>query len=927
MKAVAENKGTRWGAPGRALVCVSVLVAFCARSGEDPSKPTAAPVPFTPNPVTIDGKLNEACWAKAPRIRADHHNTTGKLSDAKHMEVRYAWDRNYFYLAYETFDANMIAKGTRQREGDPGKEREGCQIWGGAEKPDVVEFFISMGDTRCFWEIHHNALNQFNDIYCILADDTWPVTKAKRARFGILFFNKEHLKGTASHTVKMAVALKNKADGKPSTLNDPKDKDTGYTAEIRLPWSSLDAPTDKFKKPRKKAGKGKKEPGWFLEDVELMVLAVVQDTEQKERYFHSAPHSLHPWMHKGIKRWPRYRLTGAAKGKGAQNTNAPSFEERETRRIAGEMKKRADAGKDTAFLMFKAEQYGMVALWALLDVMDPSKEAHAKPILRLAARLGSARKSHKELLKLYEPAAYRAFYTKDGLALQRKLAVALKANTWPRELPNAMVLAAPQPTLSWLKQQARNPRLDAEKLTLMLSAWGSIAKHAHERQYVRPLGDAALRLSRSKTVNANAPVLAALLQFMGDVRCEMAEDFVAGKLAHSDENVRAKAAGTLGHLGGEKALKALITHGAIEEAPKVRQCIARAYGAWPRNASAGAAALALLARATDGATRRAIVYASAESNWPQRSEIVERALAAPQDGVLGVALQSLPEDPSPVLRKEVLAHLAACGSESPSPSLIDALVAMKESSATPVLARALAKEKNLAMQLKLIIGLEGIGGEAAGKVLVGLLEKVANPLIAEHLIAAIGRMKLATAVPALSELAKDKTAPIKVRFQCLWALGCIRNDAGHSTLRDLKKNLPTYFGDGAKEFDEAGARRQARLHVELALMRQGSKCAAREVQALFADGGPDEQMSLLAGLSEGGADHPIIRMGLKSHDFAVLFTAVVAAMKADPAKYAQALREVRDAPFVAALNNTGLDTWGFDEVLEKALAKAETKAP
>jgi len=111
----------------------------------------------------------------------------------------------------------------------------------------VVEVLSPFGDPQIFWEIHHNALNQFNDILITVVDLDRPAAKSRLFYDGIRFNWREVIEDDAETgcTRKMAVRLKPKADGKPSTVNDASDEDTGYIGEIRLPWYGLGAPKDR----------------------------------------------------------------------------------------------------------------------------------------------------------------------------------------------------------------------------------------------------------------------------------------------------------------------------------------------------------------------------------------------------------------------------------------------------------------------------------------------------------------------------------------------------------------------------------------------------------------------------------------------------------------------------------------------------------
>src|SRR5262245_18289955 len=154
--------------------------------GEPQAEPEPTRVWKSEAPLSIDGVLNEPAWDRAIRVRADFvMGKTGQRSEDRRMEVRYTWDGDYFYIGYETFDRNLVAIGTGKKEGPANNMREGCEISHATEPVYAVEFFISFGDLRLFWEIHYNAANQFNDIWCNLYDDSWPISKSSIDRFGI----------------------------------------------------------------------------------------------------------------------------------------------------------------------------------------------------------------------------------------------------------------------------------------------------------------------------------------------------------------------------------------------------------------------------------------------------------------------------------------------------------------------------------------------------------------------------------------------------------------------------------------------------------------------------------------------------------------------------------------------------------------------
>jgi hypothetical protein len=297
-----------------ALATIVFLLAANAVFAADPAPepPKADPAAKADAPLVIDGKLDEPIWQKATPVSVDYIGTkTGTKSETQHMTAKYTWDDRYLYIGYVTFDANLIAVGKDEKQGPPNNQRQGCEIYDAKQdgaKVDVVEFFISFGDEHFMWEIHQNALNQFNDVLCVSVDPSWPVNKTSMATYGIIFAPNEWLADEGEYTVKTAVHLKPKADGKPSTVNDSSDVDTGYTAEIRLPWRSIGAPTAAATWIENKPAP--RQPGpWKMAGQTISLLAVMQDGDLKERYHHSSPTRKPDWFHKTQPFWPRYIFT------------------------------------------------------------------------------------------------------------------------------------------------------------------------------------------------------------------------------------------------------------------------------------------------------------------------------------------------------------------------------------------------------------------------------------------------------------------------------------------------------------------------------------------------------------------------------------------------------------------------------------------
>ena len=266
-------------------------------------------IPKVESPIEINGDINKPCWKEIPVVRADYiKSKAAVLSDEPHLSVKYAWDEHYLYIAYEAFDTNLVAASKPGTKGPASNLRPICENWKKDEKVDIVEFFISFGDEHFLWELHHNALNQFNDIWCTVPDPAWPIAKSSLARFGIIFNAEEFIHDDGEFTVAMAVKMKPKADGKPSTVNDPSDTDTGYTAELRLPWRGLGAPVTAAPPEKKDV----KDSAWKMAGESISILAVMQDGDLKERYYHSSPQEIPSWFHKAQKQWPVYKFSEPA---------------------------------------------------------------------------------------------------------------------------------------------------------------------------------------------------------------------------------------------------------------------------------------------------------------------------------------------------------------------------------------------------------------------------------------------------------------------------------------------------------------------------------------------------------------------------------------------------------------------------------------
>jgi len=187
--------------------------------GADPAAPDPKPIPFedypeieargyvayrAPGPITVDGKLDDEAWKAAPwsdaflDIEGDR-----KPKPRQRTRVKMLWDDKCLYIAAELEESHVWATLTKHDS----------IIF---QDNDFEVFLDPDGDNHLYAELEINALNTTWDLllpkpYKDLgkAIDAWEITGLK----------------TAVHV-----------DG---TLNDPRDKDRGWTIEIAWPWEGL----------------------------------------------------------------------------------------------------------------------------------------------------------------------------------------------------------------------------------------------------------------------------------------------------------------------------------------------------------------------------------------------------------------------------------------------------------------------------------------------------------------------------------------------------------------------------------------------------------------------------------------------------------------------------------------------------------------
>ncbi len=194
----------------RPLRLLSLVPAFALAPllALEPPKVAAPPKGYVAHeaakPPTIDGKLDDAVWADAAWTD-DFVDIEG---DAKpkprfRTRVKMAWDDAALYLAAEMEEPHVWAT----------LDKHDSVIF---HDPDFEVFLDPDGDNHLYGELELNAKNT-----------TWDLLLSKPYKDGGRALNGWEIIG-----LKTAVKVQ-------GTLNDPSDKDTGWTVEIAWPWDGL----------------------------------------------------------------------------------------------------------------------------------------------------------------------------------------------------------------------------------------------------------------------------------------------------------------------------------------------------------------------------------------------------------------------------------------------------------------------------------------------------------------------------------------------------------------------------------------------------------------------------------------------------------------------------------------------------------------
>jgi len=188
--------------PGKTglLACLLLLAA----EAQAQPKPAHYTCRRATSPLRIDGRLDDAAWARAPWTAAFVDIEGAKRSKPRfRTRAKMLWDDTYLYIAAELEEPDIRATLT---------EHDSVIF----HDNDFEVFLNPSGDGKNYFEFEINALNT-----------GWDLFLPKPYREGGKADNSWEIPGLLT-----AVSI----DG---TLNNPADRDRGWTVEMAFPWSAF----------------------------------------------------------------------------------------------------------------------------------------------------------------------------------------------------------------------------------------------------------------------------------------------------------------------------------------------------------------------------------------------------------------------------------------------------------------------------------------------------------------------------------------------------------------------------------------------------------------------------------------------------------------------------------------------------------------
>lgn len=186
------------------LIILSLFLADAAGTNADVPPPQML-ANHTPQPINVDGQLDESIWQTAPnytlQLSRDRADENEQLRES--ATVRFAYDENFFYAAFYLTDSDIV------QESDKDQQHH-------YQTGDVAELFLKPNDETWYWELYVTP-------------------NSKRTAF---FFPGSGWLGLPSCFQPHLPGLRVGAQVQ-GTLNHWRDRDEAWTAEIAVPLAEL----------------------------------------------------------------------------------------------------------------------------------------------------------------------------------------------------------------------------------------------------------------------------------------------------------------------------------------------------------------------------------------------------------------------------------------------------------------------------------------------------------------------------------------------------------------------------------------------------------------------------------------------------------------------------------------------------------------
>jgi hypothetical protein len=159
-----------------------------------------------PTPIQLDGRVDKAVWQGVTPVIFDVPREFQKLGQSmeERGSARLLWDDRFLYIAIEFTDSDLVALG---KEDDEEHHSLG----------DVAEIFLKPAEQPWYWEFHVTP-GQHASTYWHVGRGRFSLREDRHVRPRFFDFGVQ-LQGT---------------------LNNWRDRDKGWTAEVAIPFDKLD---------------------------------------------------------------------------------------------------------------------------------------------------------------------------------------------------------------------------------------------------------------------------------------------------------------------------------------------------------------------------------------------------------------------------------------------------------------------------------------------------------------------------------------------------------------------------------------------------------------------------------------------------------------------------------------------------------------